>query len=237
MWKQLMTLKTDIMDTTVKNMTRNWKCPECNELNEENYAICWNCQYEMTGKEELLESIERHSTGAPDIKEIYYDNFPVSDIPEEKFKEYKNHCLCRVNIIILIFVHIVTFGLSSIIYFGLIHGKLPKIRHDDFGTLKALGFLLVPILNIYWIFVFWLRLIDRLNFQLKIRKDSFRISSAPAVGIIIYQLFVLLITILVPEVAFLILFFLHILIILLTLILVAQGQTAINKIVALDRTT
>jgi len=44
------------------------------------------------------------------------------------------------------------------------------IKHDDFKARKAVGFMLIPLFNLYWEFRFWFRLIDRVNFQSRLRK-------------------------------------------------------------------
>jgi hypothetical protein len=49
------------------------------------------------------------------------------------------------------------------IYYGLVHGNLPKRRPDDPGAGKAIGFMFIPFFNIYWVCFFWVRLCTRIN--------------------------------------------------------------------------
>ncbi|HWE95507.1 MAG TPA: hypothetical protein VG269_16195 [Tepidisphaeraceae bacterium] len=62
-------------------------------------------------------------------------------------------------------LHFVTSGLFTLIWFQLMHGKMPKNRPDDPSGGKAVGFMFIPIFSIYWIFFANLRLIDRINEQ------------------------------------------------------------------------
>ena len=62
-------------------------------------------------------------------------------------------------------------GIFTTIFCGLKHSQFPLIKPDDFGAGKAIGFMFIPFFNIYWMFVFWLRLTDRINFQFKIRNQ------------------------------------------------------------------
>ncbi|MDD5591620.1 MAG: hypothetical protein PHY18_06845, partial [Dehalococcoidales bacterium] len=39
----------------------------------------------------------------------------------------------------------------------------------DFGAGRAIGFWFIPGFNLYWVFRFCLRLVDRVNFQLRLR--------------------------------------------------------------------
>jgi hypothetical protein len=43
------------------------------------------------------------------------------------------------------------------------------IKHDDFKARRAIGFMFIPFFNVYWQFRFWLRLVDRVNLQLRLR--------------------------------------------------------------------
>jgi hypothetical protein len=51
----------------------------------------------------------------------------------------------------------------ALIYYGLVHGNLPRRRPDDPGAGKAIGFMFIPFFNIYWVCFFWLRLCTRIN--------------------------------------------------------------------------
>ena len=64
---------------------------------------------------------------------------------------------------------IITLGIFGLVYMGLKHGQLPKVKSNDPGAGKAIGFWFIPFFHYYWIFVFWLRLVDRINFQYRLR--------------------------------------------------------------------
>jgi hypothetical protein len=49
------------------------------------------------------------------------------------------------------------------IYYGIVHGDLPKRRPDDPSAAKAIGFMFIPFFNLYWMCFFWIRLCTRLN--------------------------------------------------------------------------
>lgn len=68
-----------------------------------------------------------------------------------------------------IMLHLLTLGLFTLIHFGLMHSKLPVIGHDDFRAKKAIKFSFIPFFNLYWVFRFWLRLVDRVNLQMRLR--------------------------------------------------------------------
>jgi hypothetical protein len=64
-----------------------------------------------------------------------------------------------------VFLHFVTLGIFTMIWFNMMHDKLPKTRHDDPSAGKAIGFLFIPFYSLYWIFFTFLRLVDRVNQQ------------------------------------------------------------------------
>jgi hypothetical protein len=64
---------------------------------------------------------------------------------------------------------IITFGIFPTIYLQLKQSKLPVVKADDPRAGKAIGFMLIPFFNIYWYFVVWPRLVDRINFQYRLR--------------------------------------------------------------------
>ncbi|MBW2981249.1 hypothetical protein KY343_00070 [Candidatus Woesearchaeota archaeon] len=103
------------------------------------------------------------------MENIYEQNFDVKKISAENKKKYMKHSLTTFPPAASIILHIITMGIFTMIYYGLKHGQLPKIKDDDFGAGKAIGFLFIPFFNFYWIFRFWIGLIDRVNLQLKLR--------------------------------------------------------------------
>ena len=75
------------------------------------------------------------------------------------------HQLTEFSTALVVILHIVTFGIFSLFYWTLIHGKFPKNRPDDPSGGKALGFCFIPVFNFYWCFFVFVRLIDRINEQ------------------------------------------------------------------------
>jgi hypothetical protein len=70
---------------------------------------------------------------------------------------------------VVVVLHLVTFGLFSLCYFGALHERLPKAAPDDPTAARAIGFMFIPYFNFYWVFFHLLRLTDRINLQLRIR--------------------------------------------------------------------
>lgn len=96
----------------------------------------------------------------------YYD---LNQLSEEQRQAYMQHTLTEFPSWAVVVLSILTLGIFGTIYHGLKHSKLPEIKSDDFGAGKGIGFLLIPFFNLYWVFVFWLRLVDRINFQYRLR--------------------------------------------------------------------
>jgi hypothetical protein len=130
--------------------------------------------------------------GALELMAAYQEQFDVnrlSPVQRESFK--KNQFLETFSVGGAIALHIVTLGIFTFIYMGLKHGKLPQVRSDDPSAGKAIGFMFIPLFNIYWFFFFWLRLVDRINFQFRLRGQPPPISKSltlatTIVGIIPY---------------------------------------------------
>jgi len=102
--------------------------------------------------------------------DYYSDEFNTDFLSQEQVSFYSQHGFYTTfHPVLMVFLHLVTLGLFTIIYHGLKHDKLPKIQHDDFSSGKAIGFLFIPYFNLYWIFVFWKRIVARINFQYKLR--------------------------------------------------------------------
>jgi hypothetical protein len=122
----------------------------------------------------------------------YQEQFDVNRLSPAQREAFKrNQFLETFSVGGAIALHIVTLGIFTHIYWGLKHGKLPQVRSDDPSAGKAIGFLFIPFFDIYWFFFFWLRLVDRINFQFRLRGQPSPISrslalAATIVGIIPY---------------------------------------------------
>jgi hypothetical protein len=103
------------------------------------------------------------------VLDPYSRMFNVAQLSEEQRLPYSQHQLQEFPTWAVIVLSIVTLGIFGVVYHGMKHSKLPKVRPDDFGAGKAIGFLFIPFFNLYWTFVFWNRLADRINFQYKLR--------------------------------------------------------------------
>ncbi|MDO9017746.1 MAG: hypothetical protein Q8S73_38870 [Deltaproteobacteria bacterium] len=88
------------------------------------------------------------------------------------------HGLERFPVWLAALLHVVTFGLFSVIYYAVQGGRLPAIESNDPGAHKGVGFFLIPYFNLYWLFAFPTRLADRLNFQLRLRGEAPMVSQA-----------------------------------------------------------
>lgn len=100
---------------------------------------------------------------------IYKMPAPQSMIPPQQASAAMAHQLGSFPTAVVVLLHFLTLGIFTMIYMGLHHGKLPVVAHDDPSAGKAIGFLFIPFYNIYWNFIFWLRLCDRINFQYQMR--------------------------------------------------------------------
>lgn len=103
----------------------------------------------------------------------------------------------RFSVILLVLLHFVTFGIFTFIWFGILHGRLPKVRRNDPSARRATLFILIPIFHVYWLFFFIYRLCarveeQRVKYGLE-RKSLLGLASLSLVGymslIIINQLF------------------------------------------------
>jgi hypothetical protein len=70
---------------------------------------------------------------------------------------------------VVVVLSAVTIGIFGSVYLQLKQDRLPVVKPNDPSAVKAIGFLFIPFFNIYWYFVVWPRLVDRLNFQYRLR--------------------------------------------------------------------
>jgi hypothetical protein len=116
-----------------------------------------------------------------------------------------------------VLLHVLTFGVFSVVYYAGQGGRLPAIEPGDPSPQKAVGLFLVPYFNLYWMFAFPTRLADRINLQLRLRGEAPMVSQALVVASSISTAIFL-----VPV---------------LWIFAVVQMQQAINRIVALGPVT
>ena len=90
---------------------------------------------------------------------------PVGQLVQAGTAAARMHQLSTFPVAVVILLHYVTFGIFTTIWLNLMHGKMPKIRHDDPSAGKAIGFLFIPFFNLYWVFFTYCRLCDRINEQ------------------------------------------------------------------------
>lgn len=67
---------------------------------------------------------------------------------------------------------VLTANVFFVINYSLKHAQLPKIARDDPSAARALGFLFIPLFNIYWVFFSWIRLVQRINYQFALRGEA-----------------------------------------------------------------
>lgn len=112
----------------------------------------------------------KQSLNSTKFANIYHPLYNLESIPEEDRELMKEHDINDTfPAAVVILLHFLTLGIFSFLYMGMRHSRLPRIRHDDFGAGKAIGFMLIPIVSAYWAFMFWVRLASRINFQFRLR--------------------------------------------------------------------
>jgi len=70
-----------------------------------------------------------------------------------------------LHLVTLAPVFLVVTGVFPLVWFGRMHGKMPKLRPDDPSARKAVGFMFIPVVNMFWVFFTYGRLCDRLSEQ------------------------------------------------------------------------
>ncbi|HTQ39172.1 MAG TPA: DUF4234 domain-containing protein [Pirellulales bacterium] len=63
----------------------------------------------------------------------------------------------------LILLHFLTVGIFSFFWVTAVHGRLPKMKSDDPDGFKAVALCFIPFFNIYWFYVVYARLTQRVN--------------------------------------------------------------------------
>lgn len=103
--------------------------------------------------------------------DLYSDAVDLNQVltPQER-EAYKQHLLTPgMAPWLVVVLSAVTVGIFGSVYLQLKQSRLPVVKPDDPRAGKAIGFLFIPFFNLYWYFVVWRRLADRLNFQYRLR--------------------------------------------------------------------
>lgn len=101
---------------------------------------------------------------------IYDPNVDVSQVlTEPQRQQLAQNTMTQFSPVAAAVLHVVTLGLFTTIYHGLKLSKMPLAKQDDFTAGKGIGFLFIPYFNIYWFFKFWGSIVDRINFQHRLR--------------------------------------------------------------------
>lgn len=124
-----------------------------------------------------------YPAGGPNLYNLYEPTFDVNALSAADRQRFSQHTFqTPFSVGVGILLHFLTFGLFTFIRCGLEFDKLPKIKHDDASSGKAIGFMFIPFFNLYWLFIFWGQLTKRINFQYKLRGMSPPISTGMATG-------------------------------------------------------
>lgn len=116
-------------------------------------------------------------------KEFKIDSLPKSDVSNIMYHWFK----CELHTARVVVLNILSLWLFWTVYCWLHHSDLPHIKEDDFTATKWIWFLLIPFFNLYWVCKFWLRLVNRVNFQFKLRNKKEPVSKWLAITYVILQ--------------------------------------------------
>jgi hypothetical protein len=151
-------------------------CSKCGTKVKESDMKCPKCKSFLASDGAVkVKKIHISETKSKAMENVYKDNFKnFSEFTKEEKEKFKKHNIdSTFPVWACIIFHFITFGLFTLIYFGIKHGKLPQIDGDDPTTGQAIGYMFIPFYNIYWRFFYWLRMTDRINLQYKLRgKES-----------------------------------------------------------------
>jgi hypothetical protein len=104
--------------------------------------------------------------------DLYDANFDARQLAPEQVQQLQRNELKSFNPVLALVLSVLTIGIFPAFYYAAKHGRLPKVMPNDYGAGKAIGFMFIPYFNIYWHFVMWPRLVDRINFQYRLRGQA-----------------------------------------------------------------
>ncbi len=125
----------------------------------------------------------------PVVVDVYSDVADLNTaLTAEQRESFKQNQLTSFSPGLSVFLSLITFGIFSTIFYQLKHDQLPKVRTDDPSAGKAIGFMFIPFYNLYWMFVAWPRLIDRINFQYRLRGKPSPVARGQVMALLICSL-------------------------------------------------
>ncbi len=108
----------------------------------------------------FVASAAQPGEGAPPAPYPLPSYIVSADSPQARMHE-----LGRFSVAAVVVLSIVTLGIFNLIYFGLMHDKMAKLRYNDPSAGKAIGYMLIPFFSLYWMFFIYIRLCDRIAEQ------------------------------------------------------------------------
>ena len=107
-----------------------------------------------------------HQPGSSYGGDPYGPFLDLASLPPETVATWRQHRFqATFSVLVLILIHLLTFGLASPFLIARKYAFLPAVRRDDFSTARAAGFLFIPFFGMYWVFVLCRRIVDRLTLQ------------------------------------------------------------------------
>lgn len=83
---------------------------------------------------------------------------PLPPIPSDTVVSYR-----PFPVWLLVVLHYATFGVFSFFWITSMHGRLPRNTPDEPGAGRAVALMLIPLVNLYWMFICYPLLVERLN--------------------------------------------------------------------------
>jgi hypothetical protein len=133
------------------------------------------------------------------------------------------HQLTTFPAAVAILLHYVTFGIFTIIWLNVMHGRMCRVRADDPSAGRAIGFCFIPLFNLYWIFFTYRRLCLRIDEQRNLYGLPASNLTGLATAACIFQI--------LPYLNFLVAY------LMLTPIFIGMMQASVNELVRTSATT
>lgn len=123
------------------------------------------------------------------LRDIYQEDFDASNLSKTDIQKVIGHCITKkFSPGLAVFLNIITVWIFWFFYYWFRHDDFPIIKSNDFGSWKAIWFMFIPFFNIYWQFVFWLKLVNRINLQYRLMRKEIPISKWFAITTLILSI-------------------------------------------------